>query len=174
MLEDYIRTRRKNSKYNWLIAALDELQDDLTLPWNSYPCLDWPWGTNTGGYAFLRLPRDKGDRNCLATHIIFGYVHPPLEPGMQALHRCDRRICIRPIHLFSGSHRDNMADMVAKGRGRNRSRERHNLAKMNWEKVHAARKMRSEGATIMEVANHFGLVFSSMRSLLVGETWKPE
>ncbi len=40
----------------------------------------------------------------------------PIPDGMFICHRCDTPLCIRPEHLFAGTHEDNMADAKAKGR----------------------------------------------------------
>lgn len=36
---------------------------------------------------------------------------------MRGLHACDNRPCCNPSHLFEGTQKDNIADMIAKGRG---------------------------------------------------------
>lgn len=41
-----------------------------------------------------------------------------IPKGMLVLHKCDVRMCVNPDHLFLGSQKDNIQDMLKKGRGR--------------------------------------------------------
>lgn len=65
------------------------------------------------GYGRLRDER----RGSTLAHRFSWEIHfGPVPEGMNVLHRCDVRRCVRPDHLFLGTQADNMADMVAKGR----------------------------------------------------------
>lgn len=52
-----------------------------------------------------------------AHRVAFALTSPSVQPAeLLVCHRCDRRRCCNPGHLFLGTTADNMRDMVAKGR----------------------------------------------------------
>lgn len=75
-------------------------------------CWLWKGSKNKGGYGQFNLPRKQDG----AHRISFQLHHRLLKPREHALHKCDTTACVNPFHLFAGSHLDNIADMVAKGR----------------------------------------------------------
>lgn len=77
-------------------------------------CWGWNGRTTTHGYAIVpmgkRLAYMIGSRFSLVLH---GF---PKPKGMKALHTCDNPPCCNPLHLFWGTQKDNVDDMIAKGR----------------------------------------------------------
>ena len=85
---------------------------------SEYGCWDWVGARDTFGYGVIG--RGGRGRGHTGAHRVSWQIHRgPIPPGMYVLHRCDNPPCSNPAHLFLGTHRDNVADMVAKGRNRN-------------------------------------------------------
>lgn len=72
-------------------------------------CWIWTGPTNNHGYG-----RFGGSR--YAHRVSYQLAHGPIPPGMVVLHRCDNPPCVNPDHLSLGTQRDNVRDMVTKGR----------------------------------------------------------
>ena len=81
-------------------------------------CLIWHGARNNNGYGYIADPDHPG--RVVGVHRLSWTTQiGPVSPGLHVLHRCDRRACWTVGHLFLGTHADNMADMVSKGRTAN-------------------------------------------------------
>lgn len=76
-------------------------------------CWNWVAAKNNCGYGLTHFDGKRISAHRLSFQLANGVI----PGGMQVLHRCDNRACVNPEHLFLGSNRDNMLDMLAKGRG---------------------------------------------------------
>jgi len=79
-------------------------------------CIEWGGSRWTLGYGKLSAPEKRRAGHEYAHRWAWEKFNGPIPKGMYILHRCDNPPCINPLHLRLGTHRDNMHDMLAKGR----------------------------------------------------------
>jgi hypothetical protein len=139
------------------------------------PCWIWMGARNPNGYGRITDARRVWYAHRIAWRLTFG----DLADDIEVCHACDGGPigCIRPYHLFLGTHAENMADMIAKGRGSDGQRaargEKHRSSKLTWAIVRAARAdYAAGGISIHALAVQHGVTDSPMYQAITGKTWK--
>jgi len=134
-----MRTPRSKIEFEALFWSLVEKTSD---------CWVWRGGFDSRGYG--RIYRNGKRRG---THrISYEMANGPITNGLFVCHHCDNRPCVKPDHLFLGTHIDNMQDSVKKGRNSFKTKNpaprgdahwtRHNTekAKLELRKISEQRK----------------------------------
>jgi hypothetical protein len=75
-------------------------------------------GKCAGSGGHIRIRRDDTAR--ILAHRLAWEAHyaEPIPDGLCVLHHCDNPKCFNPAHLFLGTIKDNVHDMMRKGRNR--------------------------------------------------------
>ena len=77
-------------------------------------CWLWTGGLKVAGYGGFYT--DRRGRSVLAHRVAWELTNGPIPEGLDCLHTCDTPSCVRPDHLFLGTHADNMQDAARKGK----------------------------------------------------------
>jgi hypothetical protein len=144
---------------------------------NEDECWNWKGFINHDGYGRTWI----NDKGYYAHRVIYSLVYPNIinlnapsstdETGF-LLHICDNPSCCNPKHLWVGSHWDNMADKVKKGRSPDFSGGKGPRCKLTMEQAREARLFRKNGMTISQLMEKFNLSRASMKTLLRGDSYK--
>lgn len=92
-----------------------------------------------------------------------------IPDGLLVLHRCDNTKCVRPDHLFLGTHKDNVEDMHRKGRGS--YGEDHWKHKLTSASVKEIRERFQNGETKRGLARVFGVDKSTIKAIVERVCW---
>lgn len=127
-------------------------------------CWLWTAGCDRDGYGQLSV-----DDRIIRTHRL-SYEHfvGPIPHGAHVLHSCDAPACCNPDHLRAGTHVENMADMVARGRT---AGERNGQAKLTANDVRHIRVRIALGEPQVGIAKVYGVAPTTIQSIASGKSW---
>lgn len=104
-----------------------------------------------------------------------------IPSGMLVCHKCDVRNCWNPDHLFVGTDKDNVHDMMKKGRlvappdlkiDVPRKGERNPFAKFTEADVREMRRLHGDhGLPVKEIAARYGASRSGVSNAISGRRW---
>ena len=134
-------------------------------------CIEWTAGRSSTGYGAARSPTTN--RKTTAHRAAWELEHGPIPNGLWVLHHCDNPPCVNLEHLFLGTQKDNMADMIGKGRD-NLSHgfhgENHPRARLNWRQVCDIRSRPEERARALAI--EYGVSRHTIAAIRCGRNWK--
>ena len=108
------------------------VKDDVTGCWNFM-------GHLQNGYGTIKVGGKFGSPHQVHREMYKIY-KSDIPKGLFVCHKCDNPKCCNPEHLFLGTHKDNMKDMVEKGRRNNPYGEKAYYHKLTNKEVEDIRK----------------------------------
>lgn len=133
-------------------------------------CIVWSKSRTKAGYGQKALANTKFYVHRLVCAIFYG------EPksGMEVLHSCDNPPCFNPDHLSWGTRKQNVADMIAKGRNNivpSRG-EKHGMSKLTEEDVMEIRFLHRRGFVLTDLAKIYLTTASNISLIVTNKHWK--
>jgi len=143
-------------------AALERFEEKFTILANG--CWKWTAAKHKRGYGTFHAGETMPFfRRQEFAHRVAIYLYRGIKPGKKSVcHECDNTWCVNPKHLFVGTHKENMQDMVSKGRNRS-GKEKLTDSQIRW-----ARRLRSKGFQVKQIAREFKISPSHMSRVTAG------
>ena len=108
-------------------------------------------------------------------HRVSWEIHNDCEipKGSLVLHKCDNPLCVNPAHLFLGTQKENMQDMIKKGRKAVRRGADNALTKLSKPQVVKIKWLLKEGQLSQRaIGDLFGCSQGAILAISRGTTWR--
>lgn len=148
-------------------------------------CWLWQGVPDEDGYGQIKDRGKKLRPHRIALELQLGR---PLGEKMGALHKCDVPLCCRNdaerSHLFEGTNRNNIDDMVSKGRSLKGDRnhvhrnpsivqgERNAHARVTAAQVREMRRLAEAGVSRTELAKRYGMSIANASAIVLRKAWR--
>jgi hypothetical protein len=130
-------------------------------------CWLWGGGLNNRGRGCIGIDGKTQKAHRVSWEIANGR---PVPDGLHVLHACDVTWCVNPAHLSVGTHAENMADMVLKGRQAHNRGELSPTAKLDAGQVRVILSLKGRESA-SAVALRFRVTVGHVRNIWAGLKW---
>jgi len=153
-----------------ILQSLDEARFWVKVKKTIDGCWMWTGRVNAAGYGqfwLSSLGRPTGSHR-----VAWMIQRGEIPRGRAVLHSCDNPSCVRGSHLFTGTLRDNIRDMMSKGR--QLKGERVHTAKLRASHVRRIRYrlLRGRRGTAAQLAREYGVTKRCIYAIRDRESWK--
>lgn len=125
----------------------------------------WFWiGAKSGKYGGFYISGKMYRAHRVSWELNNGYI----PNGLFVLHKCDKPKCVNPAHLWVGTQKENVQDMVRKGRSPNRKGVNGSLAKLTEKEV---KKIRKDKRTQRVIAKSYHVSQTSVWMIKTRRNW---
>lgn len=128
-------------------------------------CIPWIANALPRGYGLMRVKRDGKWVQGYSHRIAWELKHGEIPEGQYVLHRCDNPACVNVEHLFLGTQKDNLTDMIAKGRNAPWPRW-HRLTLVDKERIE---DLSRSGCTQKQISEWLGISTGVVSETLSGK-----
>lgn len=130
-------------------------------------CWEWTGPLTVDGYGQLHISKIQ-----FRAHRLSYIIHKgPIPDGLFVCHKCDNPACVRPGHLYAGTHKQNMRDKRIRGRSNTPVGSDNGQAKLTEGAVAQIKKMLAGGHAQCEIAKSFGVDPSLVSKIKHGVVW---
>lgn len=115
-------------------------------------------------YPMLKV----GGKSIRCSRLMWTLCYGPIPAGMSVCHSCDNTQCINPLHLWIGTHKENMEDRARKGRNADHRGTNNGRAKLTPDQVRAIRASDRPG---IELAREHNITNTAVTNIRLRKTW---
>lgn len=131
-------------------------------------CWLWIRYRNKDGYGRFMFEGRVWNAHRISYRLHYG----DIPQGQEVMHVCDNPPCVNPAHLKTGTHRENIRDMLEKKRGRSPVGTQSPNAKITPEAVRQIRTLSKQGVHQKLIAKRFGITQSTVSKVVLRLAWR--
>lgn len=133
----------------------------------------WVWTKDKYNYGYGKISIGEG-KQMRAHRFMYIKEFGDIPESMNVLHKCDNPSCVNPNHLYLGTQKDNVVDMMSKNRGGYKKfcGESHHNSKLTRKEVNEIKTLWNSGKLFQkDIANKFGISQQVVSKIVNNKAW---